>query len=301
MDAIYISRTSDGVLGFDTEFVKRELSPIEKQVDEMVGLLEKHNKRSAVLGLQLMERSCAYPKELQRVLTSPSIAKVGVGLLSDIPVIWNDLRSELKNLVDCGMMARLLLAETYDVGGFQNLSMDVAASEILSCRIDKSLQVSNWRGTLTDAQIRYAGTDAVVGYRLYVALLGRLAAKSRGLGREIPVGWYSFDSRMGEPTRLKRTVRGEEVPWSTRDFKIAIYLRFGAAILLHILRVSATFVTHIGSVWKLLCSGVIMGLRDFEKSKTHQEHLDCSEYLSPSPLAARLFSSPPPLLSAENS
>lgn len=165
-------------------------------------------------------------------MTSGDIVKVGVGLLADIPVVWNDLRSELKSLVDCGMMARLLLAEKYWDGGFQNLSMEKCAVDILGCRVDKTLQVSDWSGPLTDAQIccessfspssflltlADAGMDAVVALRLYEKLVDLLDSKAARLGCEIAVGWYGFDSRMGEPTRLKRTVRGEEVAWSTKD------------------------------------------------------------------------------------
>ncbi|KAJ7178822.1 ribonuclease H-like domain-containing protein [Mycena crocata] len=240
----------DGVLGFDTEFVRREFPPDERFVGDMVAeCIGNSNRKGAILGLQIMERKMgtvpyiwnemglctiqlardatvwvinlrglkAYPQELERVLTSDTIMKVGVGLVSDIPVIWNDLRSELASLVDCGLMTRLLLAEKYASGGFQNLSMDVCAAEVLRCRVDKSLQVSDWTVELSDAQIRYAATDAMVAWRLYDALVGLLEGKCRELDRDIPIGWYAFDSRMGEPVRLKRTIRGDRVPWSTKD------------------------------------------------------------------------------------
>jgi hypothetical protein len=47
------------------------------------------------------------------VINSPRIVKVGVGVNTDFPVIWNDLGSDMNNVVDCGLMAKLLFAEKY--------------------------------------------------------------------------------------------------------------------------------------------------------------------------------------------
>ncbi|KAJ6510131.1 ribonuclease H-like domain-containing protein [Mycena vitilis] len=242
-----LSEIVDGVVGFDSEFVKRRPTTEEAIIDDMIDLVG-GSKKSAFLAWQLIERATrkpyawdnmglqvvqiahrgvvwvinlkeirAYPKELRRVLTSSRVTKVGVGLLNDVSVVWNDLRSELKCLVDVGMMARLSLADTHPVGGFGNLSMEDCAAEVLGFRVDKTEQTSDWSKPLTPEQIRYAATDAIVALRLYEKLVVDLVVKSSDLGRDIPEGWYGFNSRFGEPTRLKRTVRGEEVPWSTKD------------------------------------------------------------------------------------
>ncbi|KAJ7774993.1 ribonuclease H-like domain-containing protein [Mycena metata] len=159
----------------------------------------------------------AYPEQLRRILTSSCIQKVGIGILNDIVVVWNDLRSELQGLLDAGMMARLLLCDRYTDGAFNNLSLADCAADVLGFRVDKGEQVSDWTQTLTVDQIRYAGTDAIVALRLYERLVVELEVRATRLGTNIPIGWYGFNSRMGEPTRTKKTIRGEVVPWSTKD------------------------------------------------------------------------------------
>ena len=57
----------------------------------------------------------------------------------------------------------------------------------------------------------------MVALRLYEKMERELASKAANLGLVIPLGWYGFNSRLGEPTRLKRTIRGDEVPWSSKD------------------------------------------------------------------------------------
>ena len=69
-------------------------------------------------------------------------------------MLWRDLRSEMQFLVDPGLMARLLLAESCPVGGFQNMSLEASALHFLGYRVDKSCQVSRWDEVLTDDQIR---------------------------------------------------------------------------------------------------------------------------------------------------
>lgn len=66
-----------------------------------------------------------------------------MGLIKDIAVIWDDLRFEMRNLVDVGMMAKLLLAETHGKGGYSNLSLKTCVEEVLGYTIDKNLQQSD--------------------------------------------------------------------------------------------------------------------------------------------------------------
>ncbi|KAJ6579189.1 ribonuclease H-like domain-containing protein [Mycena vulgaris] len=227
----------DGVVGFDTEFMDRRPTADEIIINEVIDLVLEARRSNPfpfawdTMGLCIVQiargrdvwiidirRMKVLPGQLKRVLTSPDIIKVGLGVVNDIPVIWNDLRLDVNNLVDAGMMARLLLVEKYPNGAYQNLSMDTAAQEILGFRVNKDEQVSDWTGTLSDAQLRYAGTDAIVVLRLYEALQPQLRARASQLGRDIPDAWYNFNSRMGEPTRVKRTVHGVVVPWSEKSW-----------------------------------------------------------------------------------
>ncbi|KAJ7124840.1 ribonuclease H-like domain-containing protein [Mycena crocata] len=220
----------DGVIGFDSEFVKREPTPEEKVINYAFfrpGL----SRKTAILGWQVVEDSLnpnfpyawntmglcvvqiargnvvwvinvremrAYPAQLRRVLTSPDIIKAGVGIANDVAVFWNDMRSELQRLVDPGLMTRLLLPDKFSEGGFQNVGMEDCAKEILGYRVDKSLQVSDWAARLSEEQIRYAATDAVVALRLYEVLARRLEVESRIIGMDIPIAWYGFNSKLAD-------------------------------------------------------------------------------------------------------
>jgi ribonuclease D len=80
--------------------------------------------------------------------------KVGVGLANDISVIWSDLRSEVKNMVDVGLMAKLLLAEKYCNTGYSNVGMQDCVADVLGYQLDKGPQKSNWKAELSDDQIK---------------------------------------------------------------------------------------------------------------------------------------------------
>jgi 3'-5' exonuclease len=100
----------------------------------------------------------ALPSELRRIITSKDIIKAGVGVAADVGVIWNDLGEDINYLVDCGLMARLLLAEKFCDTSFANLSLSQAVEEVLGLHIGKELQKSNWKGDsdgdITDEQKR---------------------------------------------------------------------------------------------------------------------------------------------------
>lgn len=72
------------------------------------------------------------------------VTKAGVGILKDISVVWDDMRMEMRNLADTGMMARLLLAEKYPKQAYSNLSLKTSVEEVLSFSIEKDLAQSDW-------------------------------------------------------------------------------------------------------------------------------------------------------------
>jgi ribonuclease D len=82
------------------------------------------------------------------------VPKAGVGILKDISVVWDDMRMEMRNLADAGMMARLLLAEKYPKQAYSNLSLKTSVEEILGFSIEKDLAQSDWSAIqLTKEQI----------------------------------------------------------------------------------------------------------------------------------------------------
>jgi hypothetical protein len=73
----------------------------------------------------------AFPVELLRIFHAVDIPKAGVGVTKDLTIIWDDLRTEMKTLVDVGMMAKLLLAEKYPKTSYGNLSLKTSVEEVL--------------------------------------------------------------------------------------------------------------------------------------------------------------------------
>ena len=64
--------------------------------------------------------------------------------MKDISVIWDNLRSEMKNLVDIGMMAKLILNEKYSKMSYGNLALKMSVKDILGFTINKDLGESDW-------------------------------------------------------------------------------------------------------------------------------------------------------------
>ncbi|KAJ7488686.1 ribonuclease H-like domain-containing protein [Mycena galericulata] len=165
-----------------------------------------------------MQKMRAYPEELKRILTSQEIAKAGVGMVKDIAAIWEDFRTEMANVVDVGMMGKLFLCKVHSKTGYDNLSMETCAEEILGYKMDKSVRVSNWRShVLTDRQVEYASLDAVASLRLHEVLSDGLQRKAEALNTPIPPSWYTFNSRFGDRMKTNRNFWGEEVAWTTKD------------------------------------------------------------------------------------
>ncbi|KAJ6517093.1 hypothetical protein DFH09DRAFT_1287851 [Mycena vulgaris] len=103
-----------------------------------------------------------------------------------------------------------------------HLSLNNAAAEVLGISVDKLYQKGvNWKREPHDAHKLYAALDAVISLRLYENLAPVLQADGASQGKAVPEDWYTFNSTMGETVRTRLSVRGEEVPWSTKDCSCA--------------------------------------------------------------------------------
>jgi hypothetical protein len=71
--------------------------------------------------------------------------------MSDAAVIWEDLRINLKNAAELGLMARLWTLKNHEDEPFNQFSLDTAAAEVLHIDMDKDFQKINWKGELNDA------------------------------------------------------------------------------------------------------------------------------------------------------
>ncbi|MDR1458090.1 MAG: 3'-5' exonuclease domain-containing protein 2 [Puniceicoccales bacterium] len=142
------------LLGFDTEsrpaFRKGESYPpslVQISTDKSVYLF----KLSKLNGI----------KELQPILESQEVKKVGIAIRDDI----NKLK-ELGNFKDAGFVDISDLTKTLDI---KNTGLNSLAGIFLKYRISKSSQVTDWsQENLSSKQITYAATDAWVSRELFI-------------------------------------------------------------------------------------------------------------------------------------
>ena len=152
---------SNPVLGFDTEtrpsFKKGLVYPtsmIQLATADRAWLL-----RVSKLG---------YPSALLDLLSSDQVLKVGTGLNDDIRRMRSDFHFEPQGFLD---LQRYVEAFQIDEKGLKKMS-----AIVLGRRISKSQQVSNWDADqLSEAQLRYAATDAWICLEIYHALRKSIA------------------------------------------------------------------------------------------------------------------------------
>jgi len=144
------------VLGFDTEtrpsFKKGKVYPtslVQLSSSDMAWLV-----RVGKMG---------YPGKLIELMMDEEILKVGSGLTDDLRRMRSDFQFEPGGFLDLQQYV-----EAFKIGekGLKKL-----AAIVLRKRISKSQQVSNWDAEeLTEAQIRYAATDAWICLEIYNTL-----------------------------------------------------------------------------------------------------------------------------------
>lgn len=144
------------VLGFDTEtrpsFTKGKIN--------RVALLQLATSSEAFLF-----RLCRMdiPKSLLMLLADPNILKIGAAIKNDIDVLKRSAKMQPCGFIDLQDMVRKF--------NIKNISLAKMAGIVLGVRISKSQQLSNWENdVLTEAQQRYAATDAWMSYLVYEKL-----------------------------------------------------------------------------------------------------------------------------------
>ncbi len=104
-----------------------------------------------------------YPLELLKLLSEDLPLKVGVSLHDDLRRLRSDFQFEPKGFLD---LQQYVEAFRIEEKGLKKLS-----GIVLGRRISKSQQVSNWDADLlTEAQLRYAATDAWICLMIYYKL-----------------------------------------------------------------------------------------------------------------------------------
>lgn len=103
------------------------------------------------------------PKALIRLLEDTSVPKVGLSLKDDI--------ASLKKRANFNPGKYIELQEYVKSFGIQDMSLQKLYANVFGERISKAQRLSNWEANLlTDAQKRYAATDAWACIRLYEEL-----------------------------------------------------------------------------------------------------------------------------------
>ncbi|KAJ6527486.1 ribonuclease H-like domain-containing protein [Mycena capillaripes] len=215
-----------GRVGFDTEYTDRRPTKEEQYILDALPAGSAARK-SATIGWQSIKLksstgfhspAAAFPPELKRILLASDISNVGVGILRDILVLWDDLRTKARHLVDAGLVSKLLLAEKYPKVSYGNLSLKTSVADVLGFEIKKDLDESDWSSDkLTKEQKHYTALDAVASLYLHDVLVPALEARCTEIQTDIPAAWFTFNTRHGEPTRMKRAADGAEVVWKPRD------------------------------------------------------------------------------------
>jgi ribonuclease D len=141
------------VLGFDTEtrpsFKKGKVYPTSLV---QIATLE----QAWIIRVSRM----GYPRSLLDLLSGESTLKIGLGLQDDLRRLRADFQFEPGGFLD---LQHYVEAFRIEEKGLKKIS-----GIVLNRRISKSQQVSNWDAdVLTEAQLRYAATDAWICLMIY--------------------------------------------------------------------------------------------------------------------------------------
>ena len=144
------------VLGFDTEtrpsFKKGKVYP--------TSLIQLASLDQAWI---IRVNRIAYPRELLNLLSNDPPLKIGLGLQDDLRRLRADFKFEPRGFLD---LQSYVEAFHIDEKGLKKIS-----GIVLNRRISKSQQVSNWDADiLSEAQLRYAATDAWICLLIYNSL-----------------------------------------------------------------------------------------------------------------------------------
>ncbi|RUM37675.1 MAG: 3'-5' exonuclease domain-containing protein 2 [Desulfobulbus sp.] len=144
------------VLGFDTE-TRPAFQKGCSYTPALLQLATRHEVflfRLAPIGL---------PDALRDILADPAIIKTGVSLSHDLRELEKIAPFSGRGFIDLAGEAKQLHIKNHGLRGL--------CAVLLGFRISKSQQTSNWsRKQLSEAQLRYAATDAWAGRELYFAL-----------------------------------------------------------------------------------------------------------------------------------
>ena len=144
------------ILGFDTE----TRPAFKKGQSHQVALLQLSTADQAFL---FRTNLIGLSPGLIKILSSPSILKIGVAIRDDIKILQKIVPFKPGGFVELQEMVKLF--------GIENFSLKKLAAIVHGVRISKSQRLTNWEATiLTEQQQVYAATDAWIAYEIYIGL-----------------------------------------------------------------------------------------------------------------------------------
>lgn len=149
---------TESVIGFDTE-TKPNFKKGKSNTNS-VALLQLANSRVVYL---FRLKKTGLPISLIQFLSNPAYLKIGVAIHEDLNAL-----KKVRPFLEAGFIDLQKLAKTY---GIDSMSLKKLAAIVLSVRISKSQQLSNWESdNLSPQQILYAATDAWLSLEIYINL-----------------------------------------------------------------------------------------------------------------------------------
>ena len=155
----------------------------ERQVGEAADFLSKHTclgfdtetrpsfRKGEIYKVSLLQ--LAVPERV-RLLASPRIIKIGVGIRDD--------NRNLRKLADFTPASFVDLQEYAGYFGIEDKSFSKLMAIIFGVKISKRQRTSNWEApVLTEAQIRYAATDAWGALKMYQRLAAFAEEEALGI------------------------------------------------------------------------------------------------------------------------
>ena len=105
-----------------------------------------------------------FPFALARIFENPKIQKIGIAVIQDMKELSDQFRPfKHNNVIDLNILCKTL--------DFKNIGARNLSGMVLGFRISKRQQTSNWEAqVLSEAQLRYAATDAWVAREIYLKL-----------------------------------------------------------------------------------------------------------------------------------
>lgn len=144
------------MLGFDTE----TRPSFRKGETYKVSLLQLATDNEVYL---FRLNKCGFPPVLRHILEDPETTKIGVGIRDDIKHL-----QKLGSFTPGSFVDLQAYAEKF---GIEDKSFSKLMAIIFGVKISKRQRTSNWESNvLTEAQIRYAATDAWGALKMYQQL-----------------------------------------------------------------------------------------------------------------------------------